>query len=94
MALNMFSHIGISKRVKYKCRQADRPYIEHFNTLLAAYEYEVLPLARLFALRTFWVYLRRWRELVLYAELAAGMMLGKSTHDLETWQLAGFRRSS
>ena len=52
MALNMFSHIGISKRVAYKSRTKDARHIRKFNELLAAYEYEALPLRRLFSLRT------------------------------------------
>jgi UDP-MurNAc hydroxylase len=87
MALNMFSHIGISKRVVYRSRYEDAKYIDRFNALLAAYEYEVLPLNRLFSLRTVKVYLRRWREVLLYAEVALGLVTGKSVHQLETEQL-------
>jgi UDP-MurNAc hydroxylase len=88
MALNMFSHIGISKRVAYKSRQEDAKHIRKFNELLAAYEYEALPLRRLFSLRTLRVYMRRWREIILYAQLLAGVMTGKSVHQLEAEHLA------
>ncbi len=88
IALNMFSHIGISKRVVYRSQYKDAKHIAKFNALLAAYEYEVLPLNRLFSFRTVKVYLRRWRELVLYAQVALGMLRGKSVHQLEAEQLA------
>ncbi len=91
MALNMFSHIGISKRVAYKTTQADARYLTRFNSLLAAYEYEVLPLGKLFSLRTARVYLRRWREVVLYAHLLFGLVAGKSVRQLEAEQLAAAR---
>lgn len=88
MALNMFSHIGISKRVAYKSREQDARHIRKFNELLAAYEYEALPLRRLFSMRTLRVYLRRWREVILYAQLLTGVLFGKSVHQLEAEHLA------
>ncbi len=88
MALNMFSHIGISKRVKYISRYEDAKYMSKFNTLLAAYEYEVLPLDRLLSMRTAKVYARRWREVFLYFQMGTGLFFGKSLHQLETEQLS------
>jgi UDP-MurNAc hydroxylase len=83
MALNMFSHIGISKRVRYRSRKEDRRYLVRLNTLLAAYEYEVLPLRSLFRLRTFHVYARRWREVMLAIQFVIGLLRGKTGHQLE-----------
>jgi UDP-MurNAc hydroxylase len=91
MALNMFSAIGISKRVTYRSRREDARHLRKLNELLAAYEYEVLPLRRFFSLRTARVYARRWREIVLYIQLVAGLIAGKSIHELETEQLSGGR---
>ena len=88
MALNMFSHIGISKRVAYKSRQDDAKHIQKFNELLAAYEYEALPLRRLFSLRTLRLYVRRWREIILYVQLLTGVLTGKTLHQLEAEHLA------
>jgi UDP-MurNAc hydroxylase len=88
MALNMFSHIGISKRVVYKSREEDAKHLTKFKELLAAYEYEVLPLRRLVSLRTLLVYCRRWREIILYIQLLAGIVAGKSIYQLEAEQLA------
>lgn len=83
MAMNMFSHIGISKRVRYRSKKEDTVYLKKLNTLLAAYEYEVLPLARLFSLRTMRVYARRWRELLLYMKAYLGLRRGWSKRQLE-----------
>lgn len=83
LAANMFSHVGISKRVKYRMHSEDRMHMVLFNQLLAAYEYDVLPLSELFSLRTLRSYARRWRELILYARLLYGKRAGKSSHQLE-----------
>jgi UDP-MurNAc hydroxylase len=88
MPLNMFSHIGISKRVTYRSREEDAKHLKKFNELLAAYEYEVLPLRRLFSFRTVRVTGRRWREIILYVQLLVGMLAGKSIRQFETEQLA------
>jgi UDP-MurNAc hydroxylase len=88
MAANMFSHIGISKRVTYRSRREDARHITHLNQLLAAYEYEVLPLSGFLTLRTLRVYLRRWREVILYAQLFVGLRRGRTTHQLEAEHLA------
>lgn len=87
MALNMFSHVGISKRVTYKSRKQDTKHLKKLKNLLSAYEYEVLPLSRLFSLRTIRVYSRRWREILLYVQLLIGIRRGKSLHELEAIQL-------
>jgi UDP-MurNAc hydroxylase len=88
MALNMFSHIGISKRVIYRSRHEHARHLRKFNELLAAYECEALPLRRLFSVRTLRVYPRRWREAVLYIKLLVGIRAGKTVHQLEAEQLA------
>lgn len=83
MAKNMFGHLGISKRVVYRLRSEDAKYLGKFKQLLSAYEYEVLPLSRLFSIRTVRVYARRWREILLYVRLAIGLRAGRSPHELE-----------
>jgi UDP-MurNAc hydroxylase len=84
MAVNMFSHIGISKRVVYRSSRENAQYLGRLNTLLAAYEYEVLPLERLFSLRTAKVYLRRWREILVYAQVLIALKRGVSMPDIES----------
>ena len=83
LAVNMFSHIGISKRVVYRATHADARYLDRLNTLLAAYEYEVLPLRLLFSLRTARVYLRRWRELIVYAQVLLALRRGRRMPEIE-----------
>lgn len=83
LAANMFSHAGISKRLIYRCKRKDARYLRRLNTLLAAYEYEVLPIRRLFSWRTLRVFARRWRELLLYAQLAVAMRSRRSNQEIE-----------
>jgi UDP-MurNAc hydroxylase len=83
MALNMFSHVGISKRVRYRSKSEDRRYLVRLNLLLAAYEYEVLPLGRLFSWRTCCVCARRWREVLLAIRFFLGRRSGRTPHELE-----------
>jgi UDP-MurNAc hydroxylase len=83
MAANMFGQVGISKRVKYRLNREDAKHLNRFKQLLSAYEHEVLPISRLIAWRTFRVYMRRWREVLLYIRLIRGIRAGKSLYDLE-----------
>ena len=43
-----FKHAGISKRVIYRATKADMPLLDRFNEFLSMYEYELIPLRRLF----------------------------------------------
>lgn len=83
MALNMFSQIGISKRVRYRSLRADRRYLIKINSLLAAYEYEVLPVRLLFRWRTWRCWARRWREVLLGVRFLYGLRSGRSPHEME-----------
>ncbi len=89
MAARMFSHIGISKRVVYRTSRANAHHLRRLNNLLAAYEYEVLPLRRLLSLRTARVYVRRWRELFLYVYVLLLLTRKISMHDIENRLLTG-----
>jgi UDP-MurNAc hydroxylase len=88
LAANMFSHVGISKRVIYRIRRRDRAAMARFKRLLAAYEYEVLPLRNLFSVHTVSVYLRRWRELLFYVSVLRGRRAGKTLHQIEAESLS------
>ena len=83
LKLNMFSHAGISKRVNYYCRKQDEPTLRLLNRLLECWEYDVLPLSKLFSMRTARSYFPRWRELVFYGQAAFLMLTGKSARDIE-----------
>ena len=56
-----------------------RPALEYE----VAYELEFLPLRRNLSWATLKTYSRRWRELVLYAEVAARMAFGQKPIDIE-----------
>jgi UDP-MurNAc hydroxylase len=78
LALNMFAHAAISKRVRFFATQADMKRLLLLDTLLACYEYELLPLRKLLRREFFVSYLARWRELLLYAQLAWALARGTS----------------
>ena len=83
LAMNMFSHLGISKRVLYRCHYRDRKLLNRLLQLLSAYEYQVLPLSKLIGLRQFRNYFRRWREWLLYAAVLLELRRGRSLYDIE-----------
>ncbi len=83
MNKNMFSHVGISKRVAYRTRRANARHLNRLLTMLAAYEYEVLPLRKLFSFRTFRVYLRRWREVLVYVQILLALRRGVPMPEIE-----------
>lgn len=83
MAMNMFAHAGISKRVVYRCRREDINYYNRFKQLLAAYEYDAIPMSQLFSLRTLRSYLPRWREVLLYARVLYSRKRGKTLREIE-----------
>lgn len=76
LALNMFAHAAISKRVRFRATQADMGRLLLLDTLLACFEYELLPLRKLLRREFVISYLARWRELVLYAQLAWALARG------------------
>lgn len=84
LAANMFSHAGISKRVVYRCRKIDAPYLAQWKQLLAAYEYDAIPLSQLFSWRTFRSYWPRWREILLYLYVKREQRAGKTLREIET----------
>jgi UDP-MurNAc hydroxylase len=83
LRMNMFGHAGISKRARYLATQEFMPYLKRFELLLTAYELEFLPLRRNLSWATLKTYSRRWRELVLYAEVAARMAFGQKPIEIE-----------
>ncbi|MGH6630221.1 MAG: hypothetical protein ACREB3_10860, partial [Burkholderiales bacterium] len=69
MRSRMFAHMSISKRVIYRVQQHDLRRMQLFNLLLKLYEYELIPLHRLFRWRLLEAYARRWREVILYLQI-------------------------
>jgi UDP-MurNAc hydroxylase len=69
LKMNLFSHLAISKRVRYRVRKRERRYVAALNLLFNCYEYDLLPMRRMFRLRFFETWLLRWREVLLYFQL-------------------------
>jgi UDP-MurNAc hydroxylase len=75
MGLELFSHLAISKRVRYRVRSAQKKYLVLLNLLFNCYEYEMLPVRGMLRPRFLGVWLRRWREWSLYCRIAWSLML-------------------
>jgi len=96
LRMNMFGHAGISKRVRYLASHADMRRLRLFEFLLECYEVELLPLRRNLSARSLRVWLRRWREAVLYLQIAFMLGAGHNLIQVEQQLLrkTGARRSS
>lgn len=81
LKLNLFSHLGISKRVVYQVTTQERPYAEWLEVLIDLYDYEVLPWTRNFTARSLETWSLRWREILLYGQLVKDLLIHK---DLRT----------
>jgi UDP-MurNAc hydroxylase len=69
LKMDLFSHLAISKRVRYRSRKRDKHHIERLNLLFNFYEYDMLPVRRVFQGRFFQTWTLRWREVLLYFHL-------------------------
>jgi UDP-MurNAc hydroxylase len=71
LALKMFAHAAISKRLRFHATRADMGKLFLFEGLLSWYEMEAIPLTRMLGSKRFWqAYLPRWREILLIAKMA------------------------
>lgn len=77
MALNLFLHLGIGKRVRFRSRRADAKYHWLLEFLFNLYESEMLPWRRMLSPRFLLTWAPRWREILLYGEIATKRALGK-----------------
>ncbi len=73
--VRLLTYMAISRRVTYRMRQRNLRHMQLFNLLLTLYEYELIPLHRLFRWRLAAVYVRRWREVILYMQVARDLWL-------------------
>ena len=64
----IFSHMCIGKRVFYKVTAVHKKYMEALNLVFNAYEYDLLPMRKLFTGRSVESWLMRWREIILYLQ--------------------------
>jgi UDP-MurNAc hydroxylase len=67
--MNMFGQTGISKRVKWIATRQSMGLLGLFMLMLDFEEYELIPLRRNLSWRSLRVWLRRWREVLGYAQL-------------------------
>src|SRR6185437_2843738 len=72
-----WSSLGISKRVRFRVKNEDKMIVTYFTELNDLFDCEVLPLSKSLNARFVAVWLRRWREVVLYLRIAADLGLGR-----------------
>lgn len=80
----IFSHMCIGKRVFYKVTKKERKYMEALNLVFNFYDYEMIPLKRLFTKRSIESWIMRWRELLLYAMFSRDLVIYRKI-DLENY---------
>lgn len=78
MADNLFSHLAISKRVRFECTSANFRRLRVWAYVLNFYEYGMLPVSRVANKRFLGEWLRRWREVLLYFQIACRGVLGRT----------------
>ncbi|MHB8533841.1 MAG: MBL fold metallo-hydrolase [Sulfuricaulis sp.] len=75
--LDLFSHLAISKRVKYRVTRRERKIVSLLNLLFNFYEYDMLPMRKILQWRFFETWALRWREIILYMFLVKDYLLNK-----------------
>jgi hypothetical protein len=83
LAMNMFAHAGISKRVHYYGTQAEMAALGRFTMLCELVEAEVFPLRGNMNARAIRALLPRWREGVLYSQVLFDLARGNNLVALE-----------
>lgn len=83
LAMNMFQHAGISKRVHFFATRAAMPQLKRFVSILEMAEAEIFPLRGNFNRRAVRALLPRWREGLLYARVVVDVARGNQLPDLE-----------
>jgi UDP-MurNAc hydroxylase len=72
-----WNSLRISKSVRFRVRHQDRRIITYFTELNDLFDCEVLPLSKSLNARFIGVWLRRYRELFLYAQIVMNMVRGR-----------------
>lgn len=75
LKLNLFTHLAVSRRVRYRVTSRSKRYVQRLNLLFNMYEYDWLPLHRALRPRVFQAYRLRWREVVLYLQFGRDWLL-------------------
>ena len=77
MADNLFSHLAISKRVRYRVHTSKESLVKRLNLFWNLYEYGWFPLRGLLGRRFLGRWGRRWREGLLYARMITNLARGR-----------------
>ena len=83
LAMNMFEHAGISKRVHFYATTAAMPQLKRFVRILDMAEAELFPLRGNINRRAIRALLPRWREGLLYAQVVVDLARGGDLPVLE-----------
>lgn len=78
MAQDLFVHLGVSRRVLFRCKRSDAKYIHLLNTLFHMYESGMLPVWKLLSPRFLLCWFPRWREVAGLAATLAHKVLATS----------------
>jgi UDP-MurNAc hydroxylase len=71
-----WNSLGISKRVRFRVKNEHKSVVTYFSELNDLFDCEVLPLSKSLNSRFVMVWLRRWREIILYLRIAADLGRG------------------
>jgi len=74
-----WNSLGISKRVRFRVRDADKRYVFLFLALNNLFGYDILPLKKIMNGRFFGVWLKRWRELLLYLRIVFDLLVRRKS---------------
>lgn len=74
---DLFSHLPISKRVRYRTPSAHKRTVQVLNLVFNLYEYDYLPLRKAVSGRALRNWLDRWREVLLYARVGVDVVRGR-----------------
>jgi UDP-MurNAc hydroxylase len=83
LAMNMFEHAGISKRVHFHATRTAMPRLKRFVALLNLAEAEVFPLRSNLNARAVRALAPRWREALLYVRVLGDLARGHSLPEIE-----------
>lgn len=68
LKLGLFSHLGLSRRVRYRFTSRSSRDVQRLILLFSLYEHDWLPVRRAFKPRVLETYALRWREVYLYLQ--------------------------
>ncbi|MGI9308781.1 MAG: MBL fold metallo-hydrolase [Gammaproteobacteria bacterium] len=77
MAADLFSHLAISKRVKYRMMRDKRRLLRSLSYFFNFYEYDVVPVRNIQIGRFLRGWMLRWREIALFIRIGIDLALGR-----------------